>query len=302
MHPRLSHPAPRFVLSAMLLLLLSSTVLTHVHAQIHADSGMVVRTNGKSLSILVSCAEIPGYMAPMEMWFKVRRAEDLKALKPGMPIRFNIVTSGPTLYAEQIKQEASQNFESEPMQAGGLTAIASALSSSEAAAIVKVGDPVPDFTLTDQSGEQIRLSQFKDKVVALTFGYSRCPNPNYCRRLSNNLAGVERRFASRAGRDLILLTIDIDPEHDRGETLSAYAQVWHADPSKWHFLSGATPDVRRVANLFGMDFWRDEGLLTHSLHTVIIDRQGHLAVNLEGNRFTTQQLGDLVKSQLEHDL
>ena len=188
-------------------------------AETHADSGLVVETNAKSRSILVSCAEIPGYMAPMEMWFKVRLPAELNTLKPGMQIRFNIVTSGHELYAEQIKQEASENFESEPMQAGGLTAISSALNPGQAATIVKVGEPVPDFTLTDQSGEQVHLSQFRNKVVALTFGYSRCPNPNYCRRLSNNLAGVERRFASHAGRDLILLTIDIDPEHDNGKTL-----------------------------------------------------------------------------------
>jgi protein SCO1 len=48
-----------------------------------------------------------------------------------------------------------------------------------------------------------------------------------------------------------------------------------------------------------MDFWRDEGLLTHSLHTVIIDRRGQLAVNLEGNNFTARQVGDLVESQLD---
>jgi protein SCO1 len=270
-------------------------------AQIHADSGLVVETNLKSHSILVSCAEIPGYMAPMEMWFKIRLPTDLNGLKPGMQIRFNIVTSGNVVYAEQIKQEASENFESEPMQAGGLTAISSALNPGQAATAVKVGEPVPDFALTDQSGEQIHLSQFRNKVVALTFGYSRCPNPNYCRRLSNNLAGVERRFANRAGRDLILLTIDIDPEHDKGETLSDYAQVWHADPSKWHFLSGPKPEVKHVASLFGMDFWRDEGLLTHSLHTVIIDRRGQLAVNLEGNNFTARQVGDLVESQLNQE-
>jgi protein SCO1/2 len=265
----------------------------------HADSGLVVETNAKSRSILVSCTEVPGYMAPMEMWFKVRLPADLNTLKPGMQIRFNIVTSGHELYAEQIKQQASENFESEPMQAGGLTAISSALNPGQAATIVKVGEPVPDFTLTDQAGEQIHLSQFRNKVVALTFGYSRCPNPNYCRRLSNNLAGVERRFANRAGRDLILLTIDIDPEHDNGKTLSDYAQVWHADPSKWHFLSGSKPEVKQVAALFGMDFWRDEGLLTHSLHTIIIDRKGQLAVNLEGNNFTARQVGDLVESQLQ---
>ena len=63
------------------------------------------------------------------------------------------------------------------MQAGGLTAISSALNPGQAATVVKVGEPVPDFTLTDQSGEQIHLSQFRNKVVALTFGYSRYPIP-----------------------------------------------------------------------------------------------------------------------------
>jgi protein SCO1/2 len=288
MYFRASNLAFIFILSAISLL-----------AETHADTGLVVETNAKTHSLLVSCAEVPGYMAPMEMWFKVRLPADIETLKPGMQIRFNIVTSGHDLYAEQIQQQASENFESEPMQAGGLTAISSALNPGQAATLVKVGEPVPDFTLTDQSGEQIHLSQFRNKVVALTFGYSRCPNPNYCRRLSNNLAGVERRFASRAGSDLILLTIDIDPEHDNGKTLSDYAQVWHADPSKWHFLSGSKPEVKQAAALFGMDFWRDEGLLTHSLHTVIIDRKGQLAVNLEGNNFTVRQIGDLVESQLD---
>jgi len=53
-----------------------------------------------------------------------------------------------------------------------------------------------------------------------------------------------------------------------------------------------------VADLFGMKFWDSEGLLTHSLHTVIIDRQGRLATNLEGNQFTAKQLGDLVQVEL----
>jgi protein SCO1/2 len=43
-----------------------------------------------------------------------------------------------------------------------------------------------------------------------------------------------------------------------------------------------------------VDAWTDEGLMTHSLHTVIVDRQGKMAANLEGNQFTAQQLGDLV--------
>jgi protein SCO1/2 len=43
-----------------------------------------------------------------------------------------------------------------------------------------------------------------------------------------------------------------------------------------------------------MGFWNDEGFLAHTFHTVVIDRDGKLAANIEGNQFTARQLGDLV--------
>jgi len=36
------------------------------------------------------------------------------------------------------------------------------------------------------------------------------------------------------------------------------------------------------------------------LHTVILDRKGQLAVNLEGNAFTAQELGDLVQTVMKN--
>jgi hypothetical protein len=50
--------------------------------------------------------------------------------------------------------------------------------------------------------------------------------------------------------------------------------------------------------MFGMDYFPDEGLMNHSLHTAIIDRQGKLVANIEGNQFTADQLGDLVRTVL----
>jgi protein SCO1/2 len=50
--------------------------------------------------------------------------------------------------------------------------------------------------------------------------------------------------------------------------------------------------------LFGEDYFPDEALMDHSLHTAIIDRHGRLAANLEGNEFTPTQLGDLVQIAL----
>ena len=93
-------------------------------------------------------------------------------------------------------------------------------------------------------------------------------------------------------------TIVIDPDNDRGKALEGYADIWKADPKAWRFLTGSLPEVRTVAELFGMSFWSDEGFLTHPFHTVVIDRNGRLAANIEGNQFTAKQLGDFVQTVL----
>jgi hypothetical protein len=40
-------------------------------------------------------------------------------------------------------------------------------------------------------------------------------------------------------------------------------------------------------------------LITHSLQTAVIDRDGRLAATVEGKDFTPQQLGDLVGAVLD---
>ena len=67
-------------------------------------------------------------------------------------------------------------------------------------------------------------------------------------------------------------------------------------PMDWHFLTGPLPMIKQVAGTFGMSFWGNEGFLTHSLHTAVLDRNGNLVANIEGNHFTAQQLGDLVEN------
>jgi protein SCO1/2 len=97
----------------------------------------------------------------------------------------------------------------------------------------------------------------------------------------------------------VLLTITFDPARDRPEVLAAYARDrLKADTAAWHFLTGETDEVRRVCESFGVEFFQDEGLMNHSSHTAVIDRQGTLVANIEGNEFTSRQLGDLVDTVL----
>jgi len=58
--------------------------------------------------------------------------------------------------------------------------------------------------------------------------------------------------------------------------------------------------VKHICELFGVEAWTDEALLTHTLHTVVIDARGMLAANIEGNQYSAQQLGDLLEETIGH--
>jgi len=268
-------------------------------AQRHPAQGIVIQVAQDRRSMVVSCDEIPGYMAAMEMEFAVRGLKVPAEVRPGTVVTFTLVDDNHIPYAEGVHAGSTADFGSEQVDAGALTALQGALSPAAPADLVQPGQLVPDFVLTDQTGLAVHLADLRGKVVVLTFGYSRCPFPDYCYRLSNNLSVLQKRFAARAGRDLVLLTIAIDPEHDQGKVLSEYADMFHAQPADWHFLTGDLAVVKHVSAMFGLNFWRTEGLLTHSLHTAVLDRGGKLVANIEGNQFTAQQLGDLVETVMD---
>lgn len=267
-------------------------------AQQHLVKGILVQVKPARHLIVVSCKAVPGYMDAMVMPFAISPAEDIHALVPGEAVQFEMIEGEHGSFAEHLKVVPFANYESEPTEAARLSLLHRTMDPSAKLKIVTVGHAVPDFTLMDQAQQKTHLSQFKGKVVVLTFAYSRCPNPNYCFRLSNNLFMLERRFRSLTGSNLILMTIVIDPDNDRGKALERYASIWKADPKAWRFLTGSVAQIRGIAGFFGMDFWSDEGFLAHTFHTVVIDRDGKLAANLDGNQFTAEELGDLVQQVL----
>ena len=291
---------------AAIVLLLAAAVLTsaasHVFAaEQHSLRGMLLKVDREHGVIVVSCNAVPGYMESMVMEFVVHRPAELRAIEPGTTVSFNMVEQKHQVYAEHLQQIAGESPEAEPAEAARLTYLHRVLSPTAAARVVPVGGLVPDFTLSDQTHAPTRLEHFRGKVVVLSFTYSRCPNPNYCFRLSNNLSILGKRFRESMGRDLMLMTIVIDPDNDRGKALQSYAEIWRADPRGWRFLTGSLPEVSSVAELFGMSFWSDEGFLTHPFHTVVIDRSGRLAANVEGNQFAATQLGDLVQTVMQRE-
>ena len=292
-------PTKRALLLALVAFCFVSSVSAAAAAR-YPVTGLILSIDKPHRTFNASCTEIPGYMKAMVMPITVREPKALEGLKPSMFVDFTLVVEKDRSYAENVRVHEYENLAQEPLLVRRLEMLARLDKTNPPPAPIAIGAPVPDFTLTDQTGQRVSLARFTGKVVAVTFIYTSCPLPDFCFRLSNNFGRLQKRFAGQMGSDLVLLSISFDPVHDQPEVLAKYASIWKADPNSWHFLTGTPAEVKAVCYRFGLNFWPDEGALTHSMHTLVIDREGKLAANFEGNEFSAEQLGDFVETTLGH--
>lgn len=261
--------------------------------QRYPAAGLVLEIDMENQTITVSHQPIPGFMSAMAMPFHVKSANALTRLHVGDSVAFTLLVDRDSSWVDAIHVVAFDSAERDPALASRLKTLDAITRKPEAQ--LAVGEKT-DFRLTDQNRQSVKLSDFEGKVVALNFIYTRCPLPDYCFRLSNNFARLQKRFSANAG--LVLLTVTFDAAHDGPEELAQYARIWKANPNMWRFLTGTPEAIQQVCDRFGVRYWPEEGVFTHTLHTVILDREGKLVTNLEGNKFTAEQLGDLVQTVL----
>ncbi len=262
----------------------------------YAVKGMVISVDPAGTWFSVSHERVADFMDAMTMPFQVRSREGLQGVVPGAIVEFTLVVSDKTAYATRIVVRHYQTVEQDPRTASRLSVMKRMAGLSTTP--VALGARVPDFALIDQERRRVMLSSFIGKVVVVNFVYTRCALPQFCLRMSNDFAALQKRFSHDLRRDLVLLTITFDPERDTPETLASYASRWQAEGTGWRFLTGSPEDIRRVCALFGQEAFPDEGLMNHSLQTAVIGRTGLLVANIEGNQFTPEQLGDLVSATL----
>ncbi len=248
-------------------------------AKTYAVDGIVVAVDPAARSMLVSHRAIAHYMPAMLMPFRAESAAQLTALHPGARILFDLSVTKAQALARNIRLSGAADAD--------LPAPREELA---------IGAGLPDFQLTDQNGRTVRPADLRGKVVAIDFIYTRCPLPDVCPRLSANFAMLQRQFHDRAGGDLALLSVTVDPDFDTPAVLAGYAHRWAAGPG-WRFLTG---DVAPLASALGEIYWADEGSIGHNSTTSIFGRDGRLAALVEGSNYRPDQLAHLIAHQLEN--
>ena len=160
--------------------------------------------------------------------------------------------------------------------------------------------PAPDFILTSQDGATVALGDFRSKVAAVAFIYTRCTS--ICPVLTPMMSFVQDRLGDDFAHKIVFASITVDPEGDTPEVLKQYAQAFGANLAGWTFLTGTPEAIRDVTRRYGVFASKDaSGDVDHTFLTSIVDQRGILRVQYAGIRFDPQEFRrDLLRLAKEH--
>jgi protein SCO1/2 len=157
--------------------------------------------------------------------------------------------------------------------------------------------PAPDFLLTDQDGQAFVLSHLRGKVILMDFIFTQCPGP--CPMLSTKFSHLQRRLGKRLGKEVMLVSVSIDPQRDTPSALQVYARRYKADLSGWKFLTGTTRAILTVATQYGAEYLGgSEGVRDHRLLTCVINQEGTVVKEFSGVNHTVDELMTVVQELL----
>jgi len=133
---------------------------------------------------------------------------------------------------------------------------------------LEVMGTLPPFQLTSAEGQPFDSKSLAGHVWVADFVYTTCTGP--CPMMSSTMHRVQTSTENEM-RDVKLVSITVDPEHDTPPVLAEYAKHFKYDPSRWYFLTG---DKDHLTDLgLAMKLQTVDGSLTHSTRFVLIDRQ-----------------------------
>jgi protein SCO1/2 len=144
----------------------------------------------------------------------------------------------------------------------------------------------PEFaSLMDQSGQSVKLRDYRDKIVLLFFGYTSCPD--ICPATMGRLKQVVKDLGENKN-EVVVIMVTTDPERDTKEKLGNYLGNFDT-----HFigLTGSISDLEET--------WRDYGVTvldggaTHSTRVYVIDHAGTLRLTFPYEMAVGDMVSDL---------
>jgi protein SCO1/2 len=153
-----------------------------------------------------------------------------------------------------------------------------------------LGVSAPDFTLVDQSGQQVSLKQFRGRPVVLAFMFTHCTD--ICPLNAEKMHGAATNLGKAADK-VAWLAVSVDPKNDTPDAAATFAAD-HGLTGKLRFLMGNEDKlvpVWRAYHLIDANAPPPTDPTIHYGGVYVIDTEGRERVLMSDN-FSPDQLAD----------
>jgi protein SCO1/2 len=137
-----------------------------------------------------------------------------------------------------------------------------------------------NFSLTRANGETFQLSDHRDKVTLLFFGYTSCPD--VCPTTMADLKRVLDQLSPANLKQVQVIFVTVDPKRDTPERVQEYVDHFN---SSFVGLSGSEDELAKVWNDYGIYRLEVPGAsaagysVDHTARITMIDKNGNLRVS-----------------------
>ncbi len=252
-------------------------------------TGEVVSSDPARKTLVVRHNAVADYMPAMTMEFPVS-AGDAASARPGERIRAELVVDGKgSARLEGIWPDDKVSLDSVDAAARMLRQDTFEKGKS---AYREIGDKVPQFVLFDQDGRVVDSARFRGRQVMLNFIYSRCPLANMCPASTAKMMQAQRLAREAGVPNVEFVSITLDPAYDTPGVLREYADARHIDTRNFSFLTGPEAAIRDLLTQFGVIAEFRDGILNHTLATLLIDEQGRVSWRADGSEWKPSEFVD----------
>jgi protein SCO1/2 len=129
--------------------------------------------------------------------------------------------------------------------------------------------------LVAQDGRAIGLDVHRGKPVLVTMFYSSCQAT--CPLIIDTLRAVEKKLPPDQVKNLRVLLVSLDPEHDTPAVLAATAKERRVDTTRWTLARADERHVRLIAAALGVQYRKlPGGEFSHATQISVVDAQGRI--------------------------
>ena len=150
--------------------------------------------------------------------------------------------------------------------------------------------------LVAQDGREIGLDVYRGMPVLVTMFYASCQAT--CPLIIDTLRSVEKKLPPEKVKNLRVLLVSIDPEHDMPAFLAATARERRIDLSRWTLARADERTVRQIAAALSVQYRQlPDGQYSHATQISVLDSQGKVLVQSDRLGGADERLVEALKRQ-----